>query len=627
MCGFLGLVNHRGVLSEDEFNNVLQVIRHRGPDSQSIFDLGNTYARLGFVRLSIIDIDGGTQPIYNETKSVAVILNGEIYNYVELAEELKQQGYVFTTNSDTEVLVHLYEEYGINMISKLRGMFAFALWDDVKQELYLVRDRIGIKPLYYTSNNGMFGFGSEIKPLLRFPFVTKELSERGINLFLNYGYIIAPDTIFKDIKKLEAGHYLLIKKDQIIDTEYWDCRNPEQNLEAVGDIEEKVIQLFKESIRMHMRSDVPIGVYLSGGIDSGLIAAFAAQEAGKISTYTIRFEDAEFDESYMAAKVAEKYHTEHHCYTVSNKQMMELFPKMMWVFDEPLGDSGILPNYLINELVAKDGIKVVLSGAGGDELFAGYLYYFENEREKKLRKLAPLVKIAAKITKKSSPELSGKLIRSIIYDSDRYEHYNGHKIVWGNEELQNLLNLNDRTVKSTRKYFDEFNGEHLNKVLYTDLKTYLCDDLLYLTDRACMIHSVEGRVPFLDHRLVEYALSIPAEKKTLNGNRKGMLKQIAEQFLPAEMINLPKQGFNAPVNSWSNGEFGQLMIKVLRSDRCQNRVFWNEKYLNRYLGQKEVLGKAFHKTYLLFSLEMYLRIHVENDYDSVMAVDWKEAYE
>lgn len=615
-------------MKDEQIWELLQLIQHRGPDSQQVFGVGNEDGILAFVRLSIIDLEGGTQPIYNEDRSVAVILNGEIYNYRELTEQLILNGHQFYTNSDTEVLVHLYEEYGIEMLSQLRGMFAFALWDEKKCRLYLVRDRLGIKPLYYALDGKTIGFASEIKPMLRFPFVSKNISEKALENFLNYGYIVAPDTIFQDIYKLEPGHYLAVESDKIIDEKYWDCSKNCTVEDGSEGIEQKVIELLEESVKLHMRSDVPVGVFLSGGIDSGLIAAMAAKTAEQIATYTIRFDGAAFDESEMAAKVAERYKTKHHCYTVSSEQIKELFPKMMWAFDEPLGDSGILPNYIINELVAKDGIKVVLTGAGGDELFAGYSYYLESDREQKLSKYAWLIKKIAYGVKGVNPELSRKLIRTVSYKNDRYLHYIGHKTVWGDGALKRLLNISVKEPSyTTRRFFERYNGDDLNKCLYTDMKSYLCDDLLCLADRASMIHSVEGRVPFLDHKLVEYAMDIPGSVKLLNGDRKGLIKKAAEHFLPEELIHLPKQGFNAPINTWSNGEFGNLMIHVLKSERCQSRFYWNRNELNCYLKKKSVLGKDFHKTYLLFTLEMYMRIHVDNDFKSPEDILWREIYE
>lgn len=628
MCGFLGLMNHQGIMNQEQIWELLRLIQHRGPDSHSVFCVGDGDGVFAFARLSIIDLEGGTQPIYNEDRSIAVILNGEIYNYQELTERLKANGHQFYTNSDTEVLVHLYEEDGIGMLSRLRGMFAFALWEEKTGRLYLVRDRLGIKPLYYAVKDKMIGFASEIKPMLRLPFVSKTLSEKALRDFLNYGYVVAPDTMFQDIYKLEPGHYLIIESEKIINKEYWDCSERHYITDTTEKIEQKVRELLEESVRLHMRSDVPVGVFLSGGIDSGLIAAMAAKTTEQIETYTIRFEDAAFDESEMAVKVAEKYRTKHHCYTVSSDRIKELFPKMMWAFDEPLGDSGILPNYIINELAVNDGIKVVLTGAGGDELFAGYSYYLENAREQRLRKyIWPVKKIAYGLNG-IYPEVSRKLIRSVSYETDRYLHYIGHKTIWGDGVLKRLLSISvEEPSYTTRRIYDRCNGDELNRCLYTDIKTYLCDDLLCLADRASMIHSVEGRVPFLDHKLVEYAMDIPDSVKLLQGSRKGLLKKVAEQFLPKELIDLPKQGFNAPINTWSNGEFGNLMINVLKSERCQSRFYWNSKELNRYLKKKTVLGKDFHKTYLLFTLEMYMRIHIDNDFKSPKDILWRKIYE
>ncbi len=631
MCGFVGIFNKGGLISSETMEQYLSLIRHRGPDSQRIHTIEDGMTgSIAFARLSIIDLDNGTQPIFNEDKSIVVVQNGEIYNYLELAESLKARGHVFHSQSDTEVIVHLYEEYGIKMLDHLRGMFAIVLWDKRLEKLYLIRDRIGIKPLYYSKTEDGFGFASEIKPLLQMPFVTKDLSPIGLHCFLRFGYVLAPHTIFKDIHKLEPGHYIETDQKGFSIHKYWDCDQIETNPRSKAEMSKELMEIFDESVQLHMRSDVPIGIFLSGGIDSGLIAARAAACSDKVQTYTLRFEDADFDESAMAKLVADKYGTEHHCYTVDADRMKELFPRLMWACDEPLGDSGLLPNYIINELAADDGIKVVLSGAGGDELFAGYTYYFESEVEKKLHKYPRIIKAGAKILKYIHPDLSDKLIRSISYCNDRYTHYLGHKTVWSTHQIDSLLDKQyDSESKSeqVKDYYDRFSGDDLNKCLYTDLKAYLCDDLLLLADRTSMIHSVESRVPFLDHKLVEYALGIPSGVKAPEGARKALLKEIAEDCLPTELIHLPKQGFNAPVSSWCHGDFGRIMLNVLTSSRCLERKIFDLKAILKYLQQDTALKKGFHKTYLLFTLEMYMRVHIDNAYSSADEIDWRRIYE
>ncbi len=620
MCGFAGVYDREGTKDYD-IEAAVQRIRHRGPDEKKIENIEGNF-QIGFVRLSIIDITGGSQPMHSQDGRIIVMCNGEIYNYKELREELQSKGYIFHSSSDTEVLLRMYEIYGIDMLPMLQGMFAVAIIDRNRDRTYLIRDRIGIKPLYYCmQKRGLCGFGSEIKPLLSYPFVTKSIDREAMAEFLSYEYIQAPKTIFKDIRQVMPGHYICLKGNDFEEKEYWDCNEADVKTSMpVSEVREGVLGLLKKSVELHLRSDVPVGIFLSGGIDSGLLAALASECKPNLDTYTLRFEGAEFDESGLAQLVADRYHTNHHCHTVKADDFERFLPEMAWHFDQPLGDSGILPNYILNSLIRKDGTKVILSGAGGDELFGGYTYYFQNQKEKYITAFPHAAAILSKLSKKINPDFAKKINRALSYTKEPFEYMLLRKTIQDREFLSRLTGYDIETEGIKRAYYEKCKNDDLNKLLYVDIKTYLADDLLLLSDRSCMAHSVEGRVPFLHHPLVEYAMGIPQEVKAPNGQRKWLLKEIAKDYLPKEVIEAPKRGFCSPVQRWKKLGLGQYAYRILNEEKCLNREVWNTENFRRFVSDKKNYEIHFLKIYLFLILELYFRVHVDNGFENAEMV-------
>lgn len=626
MCGFIGVYdkNNNYNLSLDKN---LQKILHRGPDSQKILEIDKEI-KLGFVRLGIIDLtEDGEQPMLSQEKDIIIVFNGELYNYKELKKELENKNHEFISNSDTEVFLHMYMEYGLNMLDRLEGMYAAVIVDKNKEELYLIRDRFGIKPMYYSNKNEMISFASEIKALLDLPNITKDISKDAIAEYLQYEYIQAPNTIFKDIKKLLPGHYIKISKGKLKEYEYWDCNQINEQNMTIEEAKEQVISKLKESLKFHLRSDVPIGIFLSGGIDSGLLVALASEEIKNIDTYTLKFEDGEFDESSLAQKVANKYMTNHHCYRVSPQDMSKLLPEMIWFCDEPLGDSGILPNYIINSFAAKDGIKVVLSGAGGDELFAGYNYYFGSNKEKFIMKFGFIFKIIAKLLKKIKPNIAEKIEIALLGISNPEKHMIRSKEIFNPKEIVAIMKNEIKILEKKEIYYSKYKNKGLNSLLYVDLKTYLPDDLMLLSDRTTMAHSIEGRVPYLYKPLVEYAFSIPEEIKTPKKQRKWLLKEIAKKYLPKEIIDAPKRGFCSPILKWSSNDFGEYAFRILNSNRSILREFWDRDNYKKFVSNKENYKNNFSRIYLLLVLEVFFRVHIDNNYNSKDDIDLEKIYE
>lgn len=626
MCGFAGVYDAEGK-RKYSMEELVRVILHRGPDQQKILDLDDRI-HLGFARLSIIDLEGGAQPMSNADGSITVMCNGEIYNYLELKKKLQKEGCRFRSSSDTEVLLNMYEHHGISMLSEIQGMYGIAVIDRKAEVLYLARDRFGIKPLYYScKKNGLIGFASEVKPLLKLPFVSGRISRKSVAEFLAWEYVQAPDTIFSDIRKVMPGHYLKLSADSFEDISYWDCCNiKEDSGLTVKECKDTVIRLLEESMELHLRSDVPLGVFLSGGIDSGLLAAFAGKKLPSLNTFTLKFEGGDFDESGLAELAAKKYHTNHHCYTVNADDFKRLLPQMIWYFDEPLGDSGMLPNYMLNGLAAKEGIRVILSGAGGDELFAGYSYYFENRKEHYMNSIPYFFGGIAKLVKNTAPGLSEKIVRSLSYCRDPFEHMLLCERAFDRESILCLSGTKADGLNKKRHYHKRCLAGGLNGMLYTDIKTYLADDLMLLSDRSCMAHSVEGRVPFLHHPLAEFALSIPDSIKAPGGQRKWLLREIAKEYLPAEILRAPKMGFCSPVQKWEKFGFGNFARHILNSERSIGREIWNTGEYRRFVSDQRNYRKNFQKIYLLLILELYFRIHADHTFESAQSVRQGDIY-
>jgi len=574
-----------------------ELLRHRGPDDRGTYVDPKGRMEILFRRLSIIDLSGGHQPVFNADRTIAVVLNGEIYNYKELRAELKAQGAQLRTEGDTEVIAFLFDREGPTMVNRLEGMFSILLWDEKTGILHIFRDRFGIKPLYLSESPDHVVIASEIKPLLRLPFVGVDLSKIGLSQYLSFGYTIAPDTIFEKVKKIPPATHLEIGPKGMFSRTYWDIDASKKNNYAKEDI----LNELDRSIELHLRSDVKVGAFLSGGVDSSLMVARAAIQGAELSTYTLKFKDAPIDESEIAAEVSKRYGTKHRTIEVTGDDFLQSLPALTWAFDEPIADSGTFPNYLISKAAAEDGCKVVLSGTGGDELFAGYVYHTRTDLELKLKLAAPLLRIAGRMF---SGELGRKLYRTGSFDSDPEAHYAGHTSVFPHPEN---LRFDLMFSKTKSDWLGRFKGDPSTARLYADLHTYVPDNLMFLLDRTTMATSLEGRVPYLHRPLVEAALSLSSQVRTPSGKRKGFLKNLARPYLPDSVYNQPKMGFSSPMNQWLRGDLGKKLWSVLLSESFKNRFGWNEYAVT----EASLRSLNFHQLWTLFQLELFCRMHID----------------
>ncbi len=543
---------------------------HRGPDSDGIFEGGQ--AVLAARRLSIIDLDGGRQPITNEDGSVVVVQNGEIYNYRELRAELERSGHRFATASDTEVLVHLYEQHGDAFLERLRGMFALAIWDSRQRRLLLARDRFGIKPLYYGIADGAISFASELKAMLEVPGFSRAIDPRAVSAFLAFNSIPAPLTIFASARKLPPGCSLVWREGEVREERYARPTPVPASEARSGPPDALAAELretLRDSVRAHLVADVPVGVLLSGGVDSAGLAALAAGEAGEgVKTFSIGFEEASFDELSRARLVAARYGTDHH-ELVLRPDAAELLPKLIEAFDEPFGDSSAVPTYLVSELAAGE-VKVALSGEGGDELFGGYYTYVADLLAPRLGWLArvasPLIEALPSSDAKASFDYKAKRFARAAH-LPPLERHHAWKEIFSLDRRASLLRGADPGWDPIDLYRDRYaetaGAEPLARLQDVDLGIYLVDDLLVKTDRSSMAHSLELRVPFLDQRVADFALGLSTPLKVRGTAKKRLLRRALAPLLPDEILRGPKQGFSIPLAGWLRGPLEPFAREVL----------------------------------------------------------------
>jgi asparagine synthase (glutamine-hydrolysing) len=603
MCGICGLVCLDGVTAPDPavLAAMNETLVHRGPDSDgSVID---GPAGLAMRRLSIIDLAGGDQPIANEDGRIQVVQNGEIYNYRELMDELRGRGHTFSTHSDTEVLVHLYEERGPAFVEALRGMFAIAIWDARHGRLVLARDRFGIKPLYYGVAGGVISFASELKALLRQPGFSREIDPEALESFLAFNSIPTPLTIFKEARKLPAGHTLVMERGEVTVSRYArPTPAPAGEVRTEGDdfLAEELRERLRDSVRAHLVSDVPVGVLLSGGIDSAALTAMAAQESGyPVSTFSIGFEESAFDELAQARLVAERYGTDHH-ELILRPDAVDLLPRLVEAFDEPFGDSSALPTYLVSQLAA-DTVKVVLSGEGGDELFGGYYTYVADRLAPRVGRAAPFLRPLVELL----PSSSGKA--SFDYKAKRFmrgahlppvERHHAWKEIFSPDAQGELLSsppVSDPLDLHRARYAETEGAQELARLQDLDLGIYLVDDLLVKTDRASMAHSLEARVPFCDPVVAELALALETRQKVRGFSKKRLLRQAVEPLLPREIIRGRKQGFSIPVAAWLRGDLEPFARDVLSAETIERQGYLRPdavtKVLEQHVSGKEDLSR------------------------------------
>jgi asparagine synthase (glutamine-hydrolysing) len=593
MCGICGLVSLDGATAPDPaaLAAMNESLVHRGPDSDG--SLIDGPCGLAMRRLSIIDLAGGDQPIGNEDGRIQVIQNGEIYNYGELMEELRGRGHTFSTHSDTEVLVHLYEERGPAFVEALRGMFAIAIWDARHGRLVLARDRFGIKPLYYRVAGGWLSFASELKALLRQPGFSRDIDPAALEAFLAFNSIPAPLTIFTEARKLPAGHTLVADRGKVDIHRYArPAPVPADQVRGEGDeaLAEELRGRLRDSVRAHLVSDVPVGVLLSGGIDSATLTALAAAESGyRVSTFSIGFEEQSFDELEMARLVAKRYGTDHH-ELVLRPDAVDLLPRLVDAFDEPFGDSSALPTYLVSQL-ASDTVKVVLSGEGGDELFGGYYTYVADRLAPRIGRAAPLLRPLVDRLPSSSRRVS------FDYKAKRFvrgahlppvERHHAWKEIFSADVQQELLSAprtSDPLDVYRERYGETEGSEELARLQDLDLGIYLVDDLLVKTDRASMAHSLEARVPFLDPVVAELALALQTRQKVRGFSKKRLLRRAAAPLVPREIIRGRKRGFSIPVASWLRGDLAGFARDVLSPETIQRQGYLDAGAVTRVLDE------------------------------------------
>ncbi len=631
MCGIAGIIDLKGRQVERSLlERICAKLVHRGPDEEGYYV--NGAAALGQRRLSIIDLSTGRQPMGNEDGSVWVTFNGEIYNFQELRPELERQGHRFATSSDTEVILHAFEQYGARCLSRFRGMFAFGLWDEARKRLFLARDRVGKKPLFYTEAGGQFVFASELQALLQHPGVSKDLDLAAIDEYLTYGYIPAPRTAFRGVFKLPPAHFLTLQisgdgageRGRKVER-YWSLEyQPKFDLdeeEAAGSL----LEVLTEAVRLRMIADVPLGALLSGGVDSSVVVALMSQFSSRpVKTFSIGFDDKDFDELPFARLVARRYETDHHELVVRSNAL-EAIPTLVRHYGEPYADSSAIPSYFVAQLT-RQHVKVALNGDGGDENFAGYERYWATGLAETYRKI-PLalrrgvVEPLAALVPNSLPRKSrlgrGKRFLQVASQpaSLRYRHWvtffaPEQKRVLYTPEFQSGLDGSEGKTW----LLDQFealrrDGLHgLDAILALDVRSYLPYDLLVKMDIATMANSLEARSPFLDHKVMEFCARLPSRFKIRGSVQKYLLKEVARDLLPAENLGRRKMGFGVPVGSWMRGELRPLLEDVLLSPRVGRRGLLRPDAVND-LVRAHVAGAkdGTFRLWALFWLELWLR--------------------
>ena len=628
MCGIAGFVVRDGFLSEPESRAVLdgmcRVITHRGPDDQGMLIQGGV--ALGMRRLSIIDLAGGHQPLSGCNGANSIVFNGEIYNYRELQRELSARGHHFKTNSDTEAIVHAYEEYGSGCVNHLRGMFAFAIWNERNRELFIARDRVGKKPLYYTlPQPGTLLFGSELKALQAHPDFRGVINVEGLDAYLTFGYVPDPLTIFRDVHKLLPGHYLTYKDGAIQVRQYWDfpyeeAQEPAKSEEAYL---EELRELLDEAVRIRLVADVPLGAFLSGGVDSSAVVGLMARHTSQaVKTFSIGFHEDSYNELKYARIAAKHFGTDHHEFIVT-PEICDIVDELVWHFDEPFADSSAIPTYMVSKM-ARDYVKVVLSGDGGDELFAGYTRYATAVTPSSIDRLPRAFRqgVMQPLSRRLPHGSWGRnYIHEIAFDPlDRYIEDISiftrlKKASLYTDEFRQQLRA-DKAASQFREYAKRSRPGALDPLLYLDSKTYLPGDILTKVDRMSMASSLEARVPLLDHKLIEFVCSkIPAAMKMKGSTTKHILKRAVDDLVPHEILNRPKQGFGVPMKQWINHQLRDRVHATLTEPRAQQRGYVDSKYVNLLLDEHE-RGRRDHSAELwsLFMLELWHRSY--SDYTS-----------
>jgi asparagine synthase (glutamine-hydrolysing) len=625
MCGICGKLafNRDATVPAPLVKSMADTISHRGPDDEGYFVSGPV--GLGFRRLSIIDLSGGHQPLSNEDGSVHIIFNGEIYNYQELRRYLVGHGHVFKTQTDTETIVHLYEQLGEACVEKLRGMFAFAIWDDRNKSLFLARDRVGIKPLYYTQSRNSVVFASEIKAILADPEIKAEVRASMIDRFLSFDYLPGEETLFKNIYKLAPGHTLTFRAGKSYRRQYWDLQF-EPAPTTLPQAKSRLLHLLEESVSLHMISDVPVGFLLSGGVDSTAMLALATGKTSHpLSSYTIGFSDTHVtDERPYARLAAQRYGSEHHETTINAAQFAEFLPSYIWHMEEPVCEPPAVALYYISKL-AKEFVKVLISGEGGDEAFAGYSNYRNILWFERLKRFPTPVRqlftagfsMLAHFVWPGSSAKSTHFLRSRLEDSyfgrtshpARFFNHQWHQFY--SSDFAQSVDKKFSSQPATKHLRNGHRVEPLAKMLYVDTKTWLPDDLLIKADKMTMANSIELRVPLLDHKILEFAASLPQNLKVHGFTTKYIAKKTLRGLVPREILDRKKTGFPVPYETWLRQDLKDWVHDLLLGSQATARGYFQKEAVERMLSEDIRSGGYSKEIFDLTVLELWHREFVD----------------
>ncbi|GAX62953.1 asparagine synthase [Candidatus Scalindua japonica] len=622
MCGIAGIYiveNRYCKETGQDIKKMTSSLTHRGPDDCGYY-IDDKIA-LGHRRLKIIDLETGRQPMFNEDKSISLVFNGEIYNYRDLRRELQGKDHRFSTNSDTETVIHAYEEWGEECLKKLRGMFAFCIWDSRKETIFLARDRLGIKPLFYSQYNGKFVFASEIKSIISDIHFKKQIDKEALASYFMFSYIPAPLTIYKNIKKLLPGYSLILKKGNVVLKQYWDLFFEPDRKKKEEDFIHEYMELLEESVKMRLMSDVPLGAFLSGGIDSSVVVALMSNKNNiPANTFTIGFggDTGGFDDERKYARlVARRYNTNHREHEVL-PDVEGVIEKIVNSFDEPFADDATIPSYFVCKM-ARENVTVALSGLGGDEAFCGYERYLGFHISHIYNKIPGIIreKIIRVLIEKLPENSSGgnrvnhlkRFVRSSsLSNAQRYLGFTSKlnrlykdSFFSDNNDYENAL---DSSHNRFLRYFESPNAEDpLDKVFYCDIKTYLPEDILACTDRLSMHHSLEVRVPFLDHKLLEFSATIPSELKLKWFQKKYLLKKGVSHLLPKSVVRHKKQGFVGPMTKWLQTDLKKMTLERLSDRNLERHGIFNRTTVSNILND-HYNGRETNDT-LIWSLLMF----------------------
>jgi len=620
MCGISGFMYFDGApVQESVIREMSSVLKHRGPDEDGVY-IGSG-AALGHRRLSIIDLGSGQQPLSNEDRTIWISFNGEIYNYRELQNELKAS-HTFRTRSDTETIVHLYESYPKTFVEKLRGMFAFALWDERKRTMILARDRLGKKPLYYYADHQKVIFASEIKSILRHPALDLKIDEHAVSDYVSLGYIPAPKSIYRSIRKIPPGYYLRVRPARIEAVQYWDLHFNELRQRSEEEWRQRLLDEFRTAVEIRLMSEVPLGAFLSGGVDSsGVVAMMSKILSQPVKTATIGFQEKHYDESEFGRQVSRHLGTDHYDRVVTPEKI-DTIEKLAWIYDEPFSDSSALPTYFVSQ-VARERVTVALSGDGGDENFAGYERYLMDQQENRVRSLlplgfrrtlfGPLATIYPKLDwaprflrgKTTFQSLASDHVEGYFDSVSTFRRYEKSQIL--SPDLKSSLGGYDTTDIFRDYYRNADTPDALSRIQYLDIKTYLTDDILTKVDRASMAHSLEVRCPLLDHNFMELVASIPSDFKLRGMTGKYVFKKALEAELPRNILNRAKMGFAVPLASWFRNGIHDYARQFLpeRSDPYLSSSFVRKMWNQHQTGTRDRSGQLWNVLMFRLWLEKY----------------------